>query len=67
MLSAWWLFLIVPVSACLGYITCGLMLMGKFADESDIDDSTENGYNALVVWMRLMGFQSGVCQTSGST
>ena len=42
MLSAWWLFLIVPASACLGYIACGLMLMAKFADESDIDDSTEN-------------------------
>ena len=39
MLSAWWLFLIVPVSVCLGYLTCGLMLMAKLADESDIDDS----------------------------
>jgi len=42
MLSAWWLFLIVPASACLGYLACGLTLMAKFADESDIDDSAEN-------------------------
>ena len=42
MISAWWLCLIVHASACLGYITCGMMLMAKFADESDIDDSTES-------------------------
>lgn len=42
MLSAWWLCLIIPASACFGYLTCGLMLMGKVADESDIDDSAGN-------------------------
>ena len=38
MLSAWWLCLIIPVSACLGYITCGLMLMAKMVDEADKND-----------------------------
>ena len=42
MLSAWWLCLIIPASACLGYITCGLMMMAKLVDESDVDDSAEN-------------------------
>ena len=38
MLSAWWLCLIIPVSVSVGYIFCGLMLMGKLSDESDIDN-----------------------------
>ena len=42
MLSAWWLFLIIPVSAFLGYIACGILMVGSAADESDIDDSTGN-------------------------
>ena len=42
MISFWWLFLIVPVSACIGYITCGLMLTAKILDEPDIDNSSGN-------------------------
>ena len=38
MLSAWWLFLIVPVSACLGYIACGIMVNAK---AMDIDNDTD--------------------------
>lgn len=42
MISVWWLCLIIPASVCVGYLLCGLMLMGKVADESDIDDSAGN-------------------------
>ena len=42
MLSAWWLCLIIPVSVCAGYLLCGLTLMAKLVDESDVDDSAEN-------------------------
>lgn len=38
MLSAWWLCLIIPVSACFGYGICCLMLMAKMVDEADKND-----------------------------
>ena len=38
MLSAWWLCLIIPVSVCVGYIACGIMMTGKILDETDIDN-----------------------------
>ena len=29
MISAWWLFLIVPVSAIVGFTTCAFLVVGK--------------------------------------
>lgn len=29
MISAWWLFLIVPASVCVGFLACGLMVASK--------------------------------------
>lgn len=38
MISAWWLLLIIPVSASLGYVTCGIMITAK---AMDIDNDTD--------------------------
>ena len=36
MISAWWLFLIIPVSVIFGYFTAALMLITKeFPNDSD--------------------------------
>lgn len=37
MMSAWWLFLIVPVSACIGYAVCAVIVFLAEADASDVD------------------------------
>ena len=41
MISAWWLWLIITVSACVGYLLCGLMLTARILDETDIDSDNE--------------------------
>ena len=38
MISLWWLFLIVPVSVCIGFFLRGLMVAGK---ARDIDNDTD--------------------------
>lgn len=35
MISAWWLFLIVPASACLGCAACVLMMFAKAVDAEE--------------------------------
>ena len=35
MLSAWWLFLIIPASACFGFLACCILAVGKIDDETD--------------------------------
>ena len=38
MISAWWLCLIIPVSACIGYLICAFMFTAKLVDETDEKD-----------------------------
>jgi hypothetical protein len=38
MISLWWLFLIVPASACVGFLACGLIVASK---ARDIDNDTD--------------------------
>ena len=37
MLSAWWLCLIVPASACLGYAICAAMVFLAESEANDLD------------------------------
>ena len=41
MLSAWWLCLIIPASACFGYMICAFLMIGKIADETDEADKND--------------------------
>lgn len=35
MISLWWLCLIIPVSACFGFLVACLLMIGKLSDETD--------------------------------
>ena len=38
MISLWWMFLIVPVSASIGYAFCAVMVLLAEADANDVDN-----------------------------